>query len=178
MLGFAINFLIAICHNFDYYLKMEEKVILKRYTNRRLYDTEKSAYVTLSQVAEMIKQGRQVEVIDAESKEDVTTFIFTQIIMEEARKKTSLLPVSLLYLIIRYGGTVIGEFCEKYLEQIFRNYLTYKTMMDEQFRKWLDMGVNLSNITERTMERFSPLNPFADSFSTAASQKEKEEQEG
>ena len=63
---------------------MPEKVILKKYANRRLYDTERSAYVTLNEVAELIKTGRQVEVIDAKTKEDVTAFILTQILLEEA----------------------------------------------------------------------------------------------
>ena len=81
---------------------MAERVLLKKYANRRLYDTEKSVYVTLSQVSDMIKEGRQVKVIDAKTEEDVTAFILTQIIVEEAKNKNSLLPVPLLHLIIEY----------------------------------------------------------------------------
>jgi len=103
---------------------MAEKILLKKYANRRLYDTEKSTHVTLNQVADMIKQGRRVEVIDAKTKEDVTSFILTQIILEETKKKNILLPVPLLHLIIQYGENVLGEFFEKYLEQTIKNYLT------------------------------------------------------
>jgi len=149
---------------------MAEKLLLKKYPNRRLYDTERSAYVTLAQVAEIIKQGRQVEVRDAETKEDVTAFILTQIILEEARKKTFLLPVSFLYLIIRYGENVLGEFFEKYLEQTLRNYLLYKTTMDEQFRKWLELGKDFSAMTG-----LAPFNAFLDFFAEAARKKEQEE---
>ena len=150
---------------------MAANLVLKKYSNRRLYDTEKSAYVTLSQVAEMIKQGRQVEVRDAETKEDVTAFILTQIILEEARKKTFLLPVSFLYLIIRYGENVLSEFFEKYLEQTLKNYLAYKTAMDEQFRKWLELGKDFSEMTGLT-----PFNPFLEFFTNSARKKEKEKE--
>ncbi len=157
---------------------MAEKLRLKKYTNRRLYDTEKSTYVTLSQVAEMIKQGREVEVIDAETKADVTAFILTQIVLEEAKKKTAFLPVSFLYLIIRYGETVLSEFFEKYLEQTFKNYLAYKAAVDEQFRNWLDLGMNLSTMAQKTMEGLAPLKPFVSPFSPSANRKEGEEPEG
>jgi polyhydroxyalkanoate synthesis repressor PhaR len=157
---------------------MAETLLLKKYPNRRLYDTEKSAYVTLSQVAAMIKQGRQVEVRDVETKVDVTAFILTQIVLEEAKKKTTLLPVSLLYLIIRYGETVLSEFLEKYLEQTFNNYLAYKVAADEQFKNWLQMGMNLSNMAQQTMESLASFKPWGDVFSAAAPPKDKEEPEG
>jgi len=156
---------------------MAGKLLLKKYPNRRLYDTEKSAYVTLSQVAEMVKQGREVEVIDAETKADVTAFILTQIVLEEAKKKSAFLPVSFLYLIIRYGETVLSEFFEKYLEQTFKNYLAYKTAVDEQFRNWLDLGADLSTVVQKSMEGFSPLNPFVSPFPQSAKSKEGEKPE-
>jgi polyhydroxyalkanoate synthesis repressor PhaR len=149
---------------------MAGKLLLKKYPNRRLYDTERSAYVTLAQLAEMVKQGRQVEVRDAETKEDVTAFILTQIILEEARKKTFLLPVSFLYLVIRYGENVLSEFFEKYLEQTLKNYLAYKSAMDEQFRKWLELGKDFS-----AMSGLTPFNAFLDLFSGKKEPEEKKE---
>ena len=145
---------------------MAETVLLKKYPNRRLYDTEKSTYVTLQQVADMIKQGLRVEVVDAKTDEDVTAFILHQIILEEARMKNGLLPVPLLHLIIQYGETVLSEFFEKYLQQTIENYLAYKSASDEQFRQWLNLGVNLSNTAQKTMANMmtpytSILNPFS-----------------
>ena len=64
---------------------MAEKVLLKKYANWRLYDTEQSKYVTLTEVTQLIRNGRQVEVIDAKTKEDVTAFILTQILLEQAK---------------------------------------------------------------------------------------------
>jgi polyhydroxyalkanoate synthesis repressor PhaR len=153
---------------------MAEKVLLKKYSNRRLYDTEQSAYVTLSQVADLIKAGRGVEITDTETKEDVTAFVLTQIVFEEAKKKTVLLPISLLYLIIRYGETVLSEFFEKYLEQTLQNYFAYKSAMDEQFRNWLDLGKDLSTLTQKTVGQ---LNPFMELFPGLSRKKEEEKPE-
>ena len=130
---------------------MVEKLHFKKYANRRLYDTEKSAYVTLDDVMQGIRQGRRVEVVDAKTGEDVTAFTLTQIILEESRKKNSLLPVPLLHLIIQYGENILSEFFEKYLEQTLRNYLSYKTVADDQFRKWLNLGMDFSNLTTESM---------------------------
>ena len=144
---------------------MAQKVLFKKYANRRLYDTEKSAYVTLDQVSDLIKNGRQVEVIDAKTQEDVTAFILTQIIMEEAKNKNSLLPVTLLHLVIRYGQNVLSEFFEKYLELTIKNYLSYRAALDEQFRKWLDMGNDLSAFAQKTFPPLTPWDSFSDLFS-------------
>jgi polyhydroxyalkanoate synthesis repressor PhaR len=154
---------------------MTEKVILKKYANRRLYDTEKSAFVSLSQVADMIRQGREIEVIDAETREEVTAFILTQIVLEEVKKKTLLLPDSLLYLLIRYGATVLGEFFDKYLEQTLKNYLAYKTAMDEQFRNWLELGQDFSTLTQKAMSNPTPFQSWMDLFPGKAGKKEENE---
>ncbi len=141
---------------------MGEKILLKKYANRRLYDTEKNAYITLGQVADLIRGGRQVTVEDAKTREDVTAYILTQVVLEEAKNKSILLPVPLLHLIIQYGDTVLNEFFEKYLQQIIRTYLSYKTSVDAQFSKWLDIGMNLTGATQKTM---SDLPPYASIFS-------------
>ena len=145
---------------------MADKIHLKKYSNRRLYDPENSTFVTLGQVAEMVREGRQVEVVDVETKEDVTSYILLQIILEEAKKKSSLLPLSLLYLIIRYGET-LSEFFDKYLELTFKNYLAYKASVDEQFKKWLTLGMDFSTMAQQSLKNLSGFNPLA-GFDTAA----------
>ncbi len=86
---------------------MDKNILhLKKYSNRRLYDTGKSVYVTLDNVTDIIRQGRQIQVTDAKTGEDVTPAILTQIVLEEARKKKFLLPPPLLYLIIQYGENI------------------------------------------------------------------------
>lgn len=141
---------------------MKNILLLKKYSNRRLYDTEKSAYVTLDHVMQVIRQGRHVSVVDAKSGEDVTAFILTQVILEESRKRNSLLPVPLLHLIVRHGENILSEFFEKYLEQTIKNYLSYKATADDQFRKWLHLGMDLSSLTKQSMATLPAFQPFFD----------------
>jgi polyhydroxyalkanoate synthesis repressor PhaR len=156
---------------------MPEKVVLKKYANRRLYDTEKRAFVSLSHVAELVKQGREIEISDEKTGEDVTAFILTQIVLEEAKKKTLLLPVSLLYLLIRYGDSVLSEFFENYLEQTLKNYLAYKSAMDAQFQRWLEMGQGFSNLTQKSMSNLAPFQSWMQFFPGKAGKKERGEGE-
>jgi polyhydroxyalkanoate synthesis repressor PhaR len=144
---------------------MADKVIFKKYPNRRLYDTEKSAYVSIEQVSETIKGGRDVAVFDAKTGEDVTAFILSQILVEEAKSKKTLLPVSLLHLIVRYGDNLLGEFFEKYLDLAIKSYLASRATFDEQFKQWLTMGSDFSTIFKKTMPGFTPLGSFFDLFS-------------
>ena len=156
---------------------MPEKVVLKKYANRRLYDTGKRSFVSLSQVAELVKQGREVEISDDKTGEDVTAFILTQIVLEEAKKKTLLLPVSLLYLLIRYGDSVLSEFFENYLEQTLKNYLAYKSAMDTQFQKWLELGQDFSNLTQKAMGNLTPFQSWMQFFPGTVGKKETDEGE-
>ena len=135
---------------------MSERVLIKKYANRRLYNTQDSRYVTLEQLSGMVKQGAEVKVVDARSGEDVTGFILTQIILEES-KHHALLPVSLLHLIIRYGDNILSDFFDKYLEQTLEVYMNYRSMLDGYFKQWLDMGMDFSGKAQESMIRqFSP----------------------
>lgn len=144
---------------------MDNKLLLKKYTNRRLYDTEKSIYVTLDYVTNIIREGRQIVVIDAKTGEDVTAAILTQIVLEEARKKHFLLPNPLLYLIIQYGETVLSEFFEKYLEYTIKNYLLFRGLADDQYKKWLDLSADYSQANPQTLASLSPFKSLFEVFS-------------
>jgi len=143
---------------------MPETVVLKKYANRRLYDTTKSAYVTLHQVAEYIRNGREVNIIDAKTEEDVTAFILTQIVLEEAKNKNALLPAPLLHIIIRYGDNLLGEFFEKYFHQIFQNFVSHKQAVDGQFQQWVEMGLNMSSAAQKSFANINPFQTFFDPF--------------
>ena len=151
---------------------MTEPIVLKKYANRRLYDTDQSVYVTLDEVADMIKSGKAVRAIDAKTKEDVTAFVLTQIILERARKNNFLLPVSLLHTIIQYGDNVLMDFFDNYLEQTINNYLAYKSKVDEQFKRWLDFGQDLSGMAQKSMADLSPFSPFFNKGTEADDDKE------
>lgn len=89
-----------------------EPKIIKRYTNRKLYDTVESRYVTLDEIAEMVKNGVEVRIVDNRSKEDLTSVTLAQIIFEEEKKKSQM-PLSLLREIIRRPGESISGFIQK-----------------------------------------------------------------
>ena len=91
--------------------KKEPKVI-KRYTNRKLYDTVESRYVTLDEIAQMIKAGAEVKIIDNRTKEDLTSVTLAQIIFEE-EKKRSQMPLGVLREIIRHGGEAVAGFYQE-----------------------------------------------------------------
>jgi polyhydroxyalkanoate synthesis repressor PhaR len=87
----------------------KEPKVIKRYTNRKLYDTVESRYVTLDEIAQMIKGGAEVKIIDNRSKEDLTSVTLAQIIFEE-EKKRSQMPLGVLREIIRHGGEAVAGF--------------------------------------------------------------------
>jgi polyhydroxyalkanoate synthesis repressor PhaR len=89
--------------------KGAEKVTIKKYANRRLYDTESSSYITLDRLAAMIREGRDFEVVDAKTGEDITHQVLTQIIVDEESRGSTMLPVNFLrQLIGLYGGQMQG----------------------------------------------------------------------
>lgn len=93
--------------------------VIKRYANRKLYDTERSCYVTLDEISQMIKEGDDVKVVDNKTKDDLTAVTLAQIIVEE-EKKVQKMPLKLLRSIIQsgnewIGGGAIGDFYEKKL---------------------------------------------------------------
>jgi polyhydroxyalkanoate synthesis repressor PhaR len=88
---------------------MPEARIIKRYANRKLYDTEHSRYVTLDQISEMIRNGDDVKIVDNKTKEDLTTVTLAQIIFEEEKKQRSFLPLAAMRNIIQSGGEWFAE---------------------------------------------------------------------
>jgi polyhydroxyalkanoate synthesis repressor PhaR len=86
--------------------------LIKRYSNRKLYDTVRSRYVTLDEIARMIKSGEEVTIIDNETKEDLTSVTLTQIIYEE-EKRESRMPLSMLRNLIQTGGTTLHDFFDR-----------------------------------------------------------------
>ena len=86
-----------------------EPKVIKRYTNRKLYDTVESRYVTLDEIAEMVKQGAEVKIIDNRTKEDLTNVTLAQIVFEEEKKQKQM-PLSVLREIIRQPGERINQF--------------------------------------------------------------------
>src|SRR5271156_2146576 len=95
----------------------EPPVVVKKYANRRLYNTESSSYITLDNLADMVRAGRDFVVYDARSGEDITRGVLTQIIVEEENKGRALLPTTFLRQLIGFYGDSLGNMVPRYLEQ-------------------------------------------------------------
>jgi len=92
---------------------MEKAKIIKRYQNRKLYDTDASCYVTLDEIAEMIQQGEEVTVVDNRNQKDITASTLTQIIFEKQKRSETPVPISTLRHIIQTGDGSFSAFLEK-----------------------------------------------------------------
>jgi polyhydroxyalkanoate synthesis repressor PhaR len=112
-------------------------VIIKKYANRRLYNTETSSYITLDHLAAMTREGRDFKVVDAKTDEDITHNVLTQIIMEEEARGTSMLPVNFLrQLISLYGDSMqamVPGYLEASMDSFRRNQEQFKSAVEGAF---------------------------------------------
>ena len=90
-------------------MSTSEPRVIKRYANRKLYDTQRSRYVTLDQIADMIRGGQDVKIVDNNSKEDLTSITLAQIIFEQEKKQKAYLPLGAMKNIIQSGGASLSE---------------------------------------------------------------------
>lgn len=111
-------------------------ILVKKYANRRLYDTVHSQYVNLKQISDLIKQGSTVEVIDSATGEDISKVILTQIILEEEKEQRNLLPTEFLHQIIQYGESAYRDFFERFLTTGLAAYKSAQEQMESALRNW------------------------------------------
>ncbi|WP_329740460.1 polyhydroxyalkanoate synthesis repressor PhaR [Dyella sp. A6] len=133
--------------------------IIKKYPNRRLYDTEISSYITLEEVRQLVLDGETFEVRDAKSGEDLTRAVLLQIISEHEEKGQPMLSPQLLRQIIRFYGDSLQGFMGPYLERSLQVFLDQQ----QQFRNQLNnlMGQTpwsmLNDLTERNMDAWKSM---------------------
>ncbi len=146
-------------------------VVVKKYANRRLYNTESSSYVTLEDLATMVRQGRHFVVYDAKSGEDITRSVLTQIIVEEEAKGRSLLPTSFLRQIIGFYGDSMQSLVPRYLESVMGAFTRQQDQMrravEQTMGGWAfgnleEMGKQNMAMMERAMSLFAPFRPTQD----------------
>lgn len=135
-------------------------VVIKRYGNRRLYNTETSGYVTLPDLIELIRAGRDIQVLDSATQEDVTKLILTQIILEEEKNKKNLLPEAFLYQLIRAQQDSAQDFFQNYLAASFEAYLKTRQEFDRRFRSFLELGAHAPQMWERLIPGAEAMKEF------------------
>jgi polyhydroxyalkanoate synthesis repressor PhaR len=160
-------------------------VVIKKYANRRLYNTSTSSYVTLDDLSRMVKEGRDFVVFDAKSGDEITRGVLTQIIVEEEQKGQNLLPISFLRQLISLYGDSMQWLVPRYLEQAMSAFALNQDQMRKSlqqtfggmfpFGKFEEMGKQNLALFEQTMKMFSP---FGAQGAAAAKPAEKPEAEG
>jgi polyhydroxyalkanoate synthesis repressor PhaR len=142
-----------------------QPVIVKKYANRRLYNTESSSYITLDNLAEMVRKDRDFVVYDAKSGEDITRSVLTQIIVEEEGKGHAMLPTNFLRQLIGFYGDNVQSVVPRYLEQAMASFARQQENMRATMQKTLgpflppgieDMGRKNMAMMERAMTLFTP----------------------
>ena len=121
-----------------------EPKVIKRYTNRKLYDTVESRYVTLDEIAEMIKAGAEVKIIDNRSKDDLTSVTLAQIIFEE-EKKTSKMSLETLRDLIRHGGEVAQRLVEGTQAELRGRVEAVRAAAEQRVQSFLKTGQQTSD---------------------------------
>src|SRR5438132_4033727 len=130
-------------------VKSTGKVTIKKYANRRLYDTESSTYITLDRLAQMVREGREFEVVDAKSGEDITRQVLTQIIVDEESRGTTMLPINFLKQLIGLYGNSMQNFVPQYLEAAMDAFQRNQSAVKDAF------GANVfADIAKRNMAMF------------------------
>ena len=130
--------------------KSSGKVTIKKYANRRLYDTESSTYITLDRLAQMVREGREFEVVDAKTGEDITRQVLTQIIVdEEARGGATMLPINFLKQLIGLYGNSMQNFVPSYLEAAMDAFQRNQTAVRDAFG-----GNMFADLAKRNMAMF------------------------
>ena len=155
---------------------LSDPVVIKKYANRRLYNTQTSAYVTLDHLAQMVKEGTEFEVRDARTGEDITRSVLTQIIFEEESKGQNLLPIQFLRKLIRFYGDSMQAFVPGYLDMSMDSFTKNQEAMRSRMAEAFGGGSNaLEAMTrqnlqmfERAMKMFTPFG-----LANAASEAEK-----
>ena len=141
-------------------------VVIKKYANRRLYNTQSSTYVTLDRLCQMVKENVDFVVYDAKTGEDITRQVLTQIIVEEEEKGQALLPIGFLRQLIGFYGDSLQSVVPRYLDQSMamfsRNQEQMRTYMQDAlggmfpFGRFEEMGRNNLAFFEQAMKMFSP----------------------
>lgn len=129
--------------------KSSGKVTIKKYANRRLYDTESSTYITLDRLAQMVREGREFEVVDAKTGEDITRGVLTQIIVDEEARGSTMLPTNFLKQLIGLYGNSMQTFVPQYLEAAMEAFQRNQSAARDAFG-----GNVFADIAKRNMSMF------------------------
>ena len=134
--------------------RKEAPVVIKKYANRRLYNTQTSSYVTLDHLCEMVKQGTDFEVHDARSGDDITRSVLTQIIFEEEAKGQNLLPIRFLRQLIRFYGNSMQAFVPGFLDMSMESFVKNQEEMRARIAQAFGNNQAVETLTQQNIAMF------------------------
>jgi len=126
-----------------------DAILIKRHGNRRLYNTETRSYVSLEEVAEIVREGHDVRVVDSKTNEDVTKAVLIQVILEEEKRDSSALPTEFLFQVLRSQEGSMQDFFRNHLSASFEAYMKTKEEFDNRFRSILEMAISAPHMMEK-----------------------------
>ncbi len=129
--------------------KNEDVLVIKRYGNRRLYNTETKSYVNYEELSKIVREGVDIKVVDSKSKEDVTKSVLIQMILEEEKNDKTVLPTDFLFQVLRSRNDSMQEFFRNHLTASYEAYLKTKEQFDNQFRSVLEMAFSAPQALEK-----------------------------
>jgi polyhydroxyalkanoate synthesis repressor PhaR len=132
-----------------------EPVIIKKYANRRLYNTAASSYVTLDHLSEMVREGTDFIVLDAKTGDDITRSVLAQIIFEQESRGQNLLPVTFLRRLIRFYGDQMQGFLPPYLEMSMESFAKGQEQMREQFSRTFGAATPMAAFEEQAQRNMA-----------------------
>ncbi len=161
-----------------------EPVVIKKYANRRLYDTETSMYITLEDLCDRVKGGREFIVLDAKTGQDLTRQVLTQIIFEQESKGFPLLPTSFLRDAIRFYDHKMNSVLQQYLDTSMKTFNANQERMQGMMGKAMEGLTPFSHIEEMTRQNvalfekaFTMFTPFGSPFGAKTEAKERDVKE-
>lgn len=163
--------------------------VIKKYANRRLYDTGRSSYVTLEDLCEMIQEGHDFMVVDAKTGEDITRSVLAQIIVDQESGEENLLPTNFMRTLISFYGDNFKSMVPSYLDQTLNTFVKNQEKLQEQIKKSIDdmksispmdniftPPANFEELTRQNMEIFERtikmMAPFTAAYKTQSKDQE------
>lgn len=129
--------------------------IIKKYPNRRLYDTETKAYITLEEIKTLVLQGKAFQVLDSKTQEDMTNYVLLQVIAEQESRGQPILTTNILRGIIRFYGTSLQGNFSQFLENLFHTFTQQSpTDLQQHFKNLNQLAVKNMELWQQTWQKF------------------------
>lgn len=135
----------------------EKRLEIRKYPNRRYYDTTRSRHVTLEEINAVIREGYEIQVTDSKTGQDITAKVLAQIILDLDSPKLDVFPTALLHRLIRANEQLVTDFVDKYFNQALTRFLDSQRAFEQSFRSAIGLGTTAPGVPEWARLMWGPL---------------------